>query len=1122
MKGIGCCLGALAFAVTACTPAQPAAPAAARESGYQENNRGVAALEQYAYDKAVQSFRRAIALDDQVGLSHVNLAIALYYASQLDEAAAAAAEARKRLPNSPHAIFIQGLIARGLNRPADATAAFSRVLELDPSDAGAMISLGQTLAQERREREAIPLFRAAIAREPANATAIYSLGQALIRTGADAEGARVMAQFDQVRENGAAITYSQTYLEQGRYAEAVASTGLEPDLVTSATPNVSFSDQTDPWGAAPAGSNAAARRTLALADLDRDGDFELITGDDHGFRVSNWTGTRFQEQGVSPSPGGVTGIVAADLDNDERTDLVLLHARGLSLLKQTPSGAFGSFPSPSAAPHKRAPYAPNRSPYAPEATFRTAALLDVDHDGDLDVLAGGPGAAGSPGALRLLRNNGEGMLTDITEAAKLRSVGQPLALVPTDFDNRRDMDVLVLVAGGVPNLFQNQRDGSFRDVSSDVGLARWNGGDGVASCDLNKDGYPDFFVGKGPAPAEVVFSDGHGRFTITPGPRGSQGLHAVQCADYDNDGLLDIVGASANGLRVFRNLGGRFVDVTNAAIGTVPAALVPLASFVLGDIDGDGDEDIATLTSGGTVQLFRNDGGSKLASVRVRLQGRVSNRSAVGAKVDVRAGSLWQRFELSAVTPAVTAQDLIAGLGTHVDADAMRVLWPAGILQAETTPAASGPSRTVVITELNRKPSSCPFLYAWNGASFQFVTDFLGAGEMGYWGGAHGWSVPDGDEYVRLSDRQLAPRNNRLELRVTNELEEVLYLDHLQLLSIDHPSDVEVFPREGMRGTPQRGLSLAAVRRIRPLQRAVTDRGNDVTSQVARRDGVFATAYSPTAIRGYAGTHALILETGPAPSPGAAQVLLLTGWTDYAFSSDNVAAAQRGWSLQPPQLEIRRPGGQWRPFVADVGIPVGRPQTIVVDIGEAAKEAGTQFRLTTNMQIQWDAVEVADLAPDVTLAPRVHAVDRASLAWRGYSAEVTNPLNQMLTPDYSRTSRSSPWKVFPGHYTREGDVGALLSDADDLFVVARTGDEVALAFSALPPSQAGTRRTFLLRAEGYSKEMDVNSSSPDHVAPLPYRGLTAYPSVSPSADVRARQRAMVDRYNTRAVTRPMP
>ena len=65
-----------------------------------------------------------------------------------------------------------------------------------------------------------------------------------------AEGARVLADFERVRESGAAVTYSQTYLEQGRYAEAIASTGLEPDLVDAATPAVRFSDQTQSWGGA--------------------------------------------------------------------------------------------------------------------------------------------------------------------------------------------------------------------------------------------------------------------------------------------------------------------------------------------------------------------------------------------------------------------------------------------------------------------------------------------------------------------------------------------------------------------------------------------------------------------------------------------------------------------------------------------------------------------------------------------------------------------------------------------------------------------------------------------------------------------------------------------------------
>ena len=71
---------------------------------------------------------------------------------------------------------------------------------------------------------------------------------------------------------------------------------------------------------------------------------------------------------------------------------------------------------------------------------------------------------------QLLRNNGDGTFTDISEAAKINLPSRAVAVVPTDYDNRRDIDLLVLNRGGKPNLFRNLRDGSFKDVASEVGL----------------------------------------------------------------------------------------------------------------------------------------------------------------------------------------------------------------------------------------------------------------------------------------------------------------------------------------------------------------------------------------------------------------------------------------------------------------------------------------------------------------------------------------------------------------------------------------------------------------------------------------------------------------------------
>jgi hypothetical protein len=127
--------------------------------------------------------------------------------------------------------------------------------------------------------------------------------------------------------------------------------------------------------------------------------------------------------------------------------------------------------------------------------------------------------------------------------------------------------------------------------------------------------------------------------------------------------------------------------------------------------------------------------------------------------------------------------------------------------------------------------------------------------------------------------------------------------------------------------------------------------------------------------------------------------------------------------------------------------------------------------------------------------------------------------------DYERISFTSPWKVVPGRYTREGDVRELLVKTDDLFVISRTGDEISLAFDAtkLPKLPAGWTRTFLLYSDGFSKEMDINSASPDQITPLPFHGMKRYPYRAAEAyPMTETRRDYIDRYNTRIVVAPVP
>jgi hypothetical protein len=489
--------------------------------------------------------------------------------------------------------------------------------------------------------------------------------------------------------------------------------------------------------------------------------------------------------------------------------------------------------------------------------------------------------------------------------------------------------------------------------------------------------------------------------------------------------------------------------------------------------------------------------------------------------VEIRAGSLRQVLETSASSPAVAPSTVVFGLGARRSADVVRVLWPSGILQAETATAPKAGTRDLAVAELDRKPSSCPYLFTWNGRAFEFVTDFMGGGEMGGWAGPGAWNQPDPDEYVRIRGDQLRARDGRYELRVTNELEEALFVDRLQLVTVDHPAAVEVYPHEGLRQA-RAPFRLYAVRDLRAPARASDEHGHDVLPQLAAVDRRYPDDFARLPIRGYAAAHALDLDLGPQSSDA---VLLLTGWTDYAFSSDNVAAAQAGAAMAAPSLQVKDAAGVWRTVIEDVGFPVGRPQTIAVDLGGKFLSASREVRIVTSMRIYWDQVRVASPAvasPRVTRLP----ARAADLHWRGFSAESSPDGREPFGYTYDRVSPDAPWKSPAGRYTREGDVRSLIGAVDDMFAISRPGDELAISFDAraTAPPPPGWTRTFLLYAHGYSKEMNPRSATPDTVAPLPFRAMTRYPydAAIERFPWTAARRQYDERYNTRIVSRSVP
>ena len=1095
-------LAGVAFLSVLCCAAT-LSPAAARPDHAEAirlNNLGVALMNQQNFEEAARKFNRAFQTDPTLVTAEINRGIALFSESKLEEAGKALNHAAELSPSDPRVWYNLGLLHLAEGKKPTALDDFLRVCDLSPNNPDAHYFAGSIFLQLQRYDEAIKQFETALRSDPLHASAEFGLARALQRTGNNAEALKHLNRFEHLTREKISSAIESGYGGQGGLSLAQDVRTTEPMVgpmipitfvaQTVVTSNKSTRTHTAPE--APLGGGAC----LIDVDGDRKLDLVAMAEGEHAIEIYRNDGAGHFELVPARKSGLLarghgTSCAVGDFDNDGLPDLAAVVNGRVSLYRNLGNSKFVEVTQSAKIEQLNNPAG---------LTF-----IDFDHDGDLDLFVTGKPASdaggknGSSGPNVLWRNNGNSTFTNWTQQTGLGGTSDTVSAILSDINNDRAIDIVTTGSGAAPTLYTNAREGAF-DSTRLVPEADSVPTTGIYVFDFDKDGWMDVALTHAGPPGVSLWRNSDGKhFQRVPLPTNAKRGWGLTAVDFDNDGWIDLAvileTESGSELHLFRNEGPRGFEDVSESVGLRKLKLTNARSVLATDVDGDGDADLFVTQLGQSPIWLRNDGGNRNHSLRIALAGLADNASALGTKVEVFAGGVWQKWEIAGSSGYLSqgANEVLAGMGSAERADVIRMLWPTGVLQDEIEIAGK---KAVDFKEVERRGSSCPTLFAWDGEGYEFVSDVIGAAVIGHWISPTEKNAADPDEWVKIDGSRFKPKDGYYSVRFGEPMEEVNYLDQLRLVAVDHPDGTDVFPDERFVSAPPfpSGKPIVTSRPHAPVG-AWDDGGTDVADILRSRDHKYVRNFTNLKFAGFANNHALTLDLGEWSQDNPLR-LYLDGFIEYFTATSMYAAWQADLSPIAPYLEAQMPDGTWKRVMDDMGFPAGLPRTIVVDLTRKLPPGVRRIRIVTNLQIYWDRILV-DNGPDRASDAILHELplSSATLASSGYPEQVEGETPGDLTYRYDRSSATGPFSRPRGLYTRFGAVTPLLKSADDRFVIFGSGEDIDAEFSAefLPPVRQGYKRDFFFYANGFVKDMDFYEASPFTVSQMPFHAMGAYP-----------------------------
>ncbi len=1008
-------------------------------------------------EQAVETLREALELNPDSIQEKINYSLALLRAGTREEGIAGLEEAQQMDPAVPHTWFNLGIEYKQLGDSERAMEQFERMAELDPNEPKTQYHLGQLYRQLDREDEATEKFLRASALDPSLAAPHFQLFNMLRRS--DPPGARRhLTEFQRIKQiqDDTDLTEDVNWSFYSELYERIEPS--EPaDFVTTVTFESAVVGTVGPGG------------DVMLLDADHDGNTDVLAWSSDTVLLLQGDGTKLvadEQPALAQDWTGVRRASAGDPNNDGFPDICLARADGIFVVANS-EGVFGT---------------PVR---LSSESAESCLWHDYDHDGDHDLFALGAESRLYRFALDPDQTLSEGFKT---VEFPFGTRGTALDAIAVELFEDNGLDLIVAYEDAVV-VHQDLKLGVFADGVAIDDSVLGAGPVHLLTSDFDSNGYLDVSATARTGETLILRNEEGELHSDSRIPR------TLAWIDTQNRGWRDSLTASSV------NFNEGAMSFSEGTAKGLPSDATAAVEF---DATGDGRLDVVIVDATGGVYLAVNQTETDNRWVAVRLTGVKSRIVGTDARVEVKAGRLYSKR----VYPGYP---IVVGVGQQNTVETVRVTWPNGLIQNQEV---ADLNQVLEIQEQPRLSGSCPMIYTWNGEEFEYISEVLGVAPLGASLGNGQFFPVDHDEYVLLRGDQLAERDGFFEVRVTEELREVAYIDQIRLIAVDRSTDVDLYTSEKFKAPPFPEFELYGVaedRKIRP-SRAVDQDGHDVLGEILQLDGRYVDSFDRT-FNNTAELHTLTLDLKDFEG-NQDSMLFLHGWVDSAAASTIVAGSQTQTNrIQPPVLQVRDENDEWMTVDADPGLPGGNPRTMVVDLTDKFLTASRELRILTNMCVYWDEIFAVDGVEAATVARRELAMDSARLRFRGFSENVVHP--ERLEPEqfiYSKVSTTTSWDPTPGLYTDYGDVHDLLSSVDDRFVVMAAGDELQLRFqSDLPPVELGWTRQYLLFFDGWAKEHDPNTAFGDTVEPLPFHQMSGYPYGESEAFPKDAQRELEPR-----------